>query len=101
MTMSGPKGNPAYKWVEVWYDDWDTLKVKYAHAQAAGTPHETHPAMHVLASKHSASCLSHISHAVCCDVGLAGAKGVGFWTADATQLDPMVISKMWAAVPPS
>ena len=44
MTMSGPKGNPAYKWVEVWYDDWDTLKVKYAHAQAAGTPHETHPA---------------------------------------------------------
>ena len=44
MTMSGPKGNPAYKWVEVWYDDWDTLKVKYAHAHAAGTPHETHPA---------------------------------------------------------
>ena len=88
MTMSGPKGNPAYKWVEVWYDDWDTLKVKYAHARAAGTPHETHPA-------------THISHAVCCDVGLAGAKGVGFWTADATQLDPMVISKMWAAVPPS
>ena len=44
MTMSGPKGNPAYKWVEVWYDDWDALKVKYAHAQAAGTPHETRPA---------------------------------------------------------
>eukprot|EP01052_Picozoa_sp_SAG31_P086384 SAG31_NODE_47036_length_252_cov_0.549020_1_plen_83_part_11 len=83
--MSGPKGNPAYKWVEIWYDDWDTLKVKYAHAQAAGAPHE------------STLCGSGISHLFACSC--AGARGVGFWTADATQLHPLVISKMWAAVP--
>lgn len=28
MTMSAPKGNPRYKWVEIWYDDWETLAVK-------------------------------------------------------------------------
>ena len=65
MTMSGPKGNPAYKWVEVWYDDWDTLKVKYAHAQAAGTPHETtrlhvfaFQAQRVVSTRSSIACLS-------------------------------------------
>ena len=43
-----PFSHKPYKWVEVWYDDWETLAVKYALAKSAG------------------------------------ARGVGFWTADAT-----------------
>lgn len=35
MTMSAPKGNPRYKWVEVWMDDWETLAIKYSHVRAA------------------------------------------------------------------
>ena len=27
-----------------------------------------------------------------------GVAGTGFWTADATQLDPAVVGRMWGAV---
>ena len=62
MRMSAPVGNPRYKWVEVWMDDWETLAVKYAKVKQLG------------------------------------ARGTGFWTADATQLNQTVIDLMWGAV---